>query len=255
MNSSDFATAPSLSSQGSADPAASCTNTPHSPPVVQPRTSIPASTGSPSGSHVGIHAVQSPSSHHAQQIQALSSMLRAKTEAPRATQQQVKYSLIRHCCAEHCTCIYMYMHVLFDDHYWKRVRPGHVTCGQGVQPNSLSVTFDPAHNKAKIGRVWYIPFPFLPRSPSLGSRPSPYNYVRVLIARGWANRRAGKAWVDSSREGRTVVVQYLARAPWCRCGTLFSRYQAFLTRCFWRTVEAKSKTIGCWVRRRPLLSF
>ena len=107
MNSSDFATAPSLSSQGSADPAASCTNTPHSPPVVQPRTSIPSSTGSPSGSHVGIHAARSPSSHHAQQIQALSSMLRAKTEAPRATQQQVKYSLIRHCCAEHvytCTC-------------------------------------------------------------------------------------------------------------------------------------------------------
>ena len=86
---------------------------------------------------------------------------------------------------------------------------------------------------------------------SLGSRPSPY--VRVLIARGWANRRAGKAWDDSSRESRTVVGQYLARAPWCRRGTLFSRYQAFLTRCFWQTVEAKSKTSGCWVRRRPLL--
>ena len=78
---------------------------------------------------------------------------------------------------------------------------------------------------------------------SLGSRPSPY--VRVLIARGWANRRAGKAWDDSPRESRTVVGQYLARAPWCRRGTLFSRYQAFLTRCFWQTVEAKSKTIGC----------
>ena len=24
-----------------------------------------------------------------------------------------------------------------------------------------------------------------------------------------------------------------------------------MTRCFWQTVEAKSKTIGCWVRRRP----
>ena len=33
---------------------------------------------------------------------------------------------------------------------------------------------------------------------SLGSRPSPY--VRVLIARGWANRSSGKAWDDSSRE-------------------------------------------------------
>ena len=112
MNSSDFATAPSLSYQGSADPAASCSNTPHSPPVVRPRTSIPASTGSastgsPSGSHVGIYAARSPSSHHAQQIQALSSMLRAKTEAPRATQQQVKYSLIRHnlLCRVR-TCIY-----------------------------------------------------------------------------------------------------------------------------------------------------
>ena len=34
---------------------------------------------------------------------------------------------------------------------------------------------------------------------SLGSRPSPY--VRVLIARGWANRSSGKAWDDSSHEG------------------------------------------------------
>ena len=49
---------------------------------------------------------------------------------------------------------------------------------------------------------------------SLSSRPSPY--VRVLIARGWANRSSGKAWDDSSREGRRVVGQYLARAPWCR---------------------------------------
>ena len=57
---------------------------------------------------------------------------------------------------------------------------------------------------------------------SLGSRPSPY--VRVLIARGWANRSSGigKAWDDSSRESRTVVGQYLARAPLCRRGTLFS---------------------------------
>ena len=30
-------------------------------------------------------------------------------------------------------------------------------------------------------------------------------YVRVLIARGWANRSSGKAWDDSSRESRTVV--------------------------------------------------
>ena len=41
---------------------------------------------------------------------------------------------------------------------------------------------------------------------SLGSRPSPY--VRVLIARGWANRSSGPggrpAWDDSSRESRTV---------------------------------------------------
>ena len=36
----------------------------------------------------------------------------------------------------------------------------------------------------------------------LGSRPSPY--VRVLIARGWANRSSGSAWDDSSRESRTV---------------------------------------------------
>ena len=48
------------------------------------------------------------------------------------------------------------------------------------------------------------------------------NYVRVLIARGWANRSSGKAWDDSSREGRTAVGQYLARAPWCGRGTLFS---------------------------------
>ena len=48
---------------------------------------------------------------------------------------------------------------------------------------------------------------------SLGSRPSPY--VRVLIARRWANRSSGKAWDDSSRESRTVVGQYLVRAPWC----------------------------------------
>ena len=27
-----------------------------------------------------------------------------------------------------------------------------------------------------------------------------------------------KAWDDLSREGRTVVGQYLARAPWCRHG-------------------------------------
>ena len=33
---------------------------------------------------------------------------------------------------------------------------------------------------------------------SLGSRPSPY--VRILIARGWANRSSGKAWDDSSHE-------------------------------------------------------
>ena len=33
---------------------------------------------------------------------------------------------------------------------------------------------------------------------SLGSRPSPY--VRVLIARGWANRSSGKAWDYLSRE-------------------------------------------------------
>ena len=73
---------------------------------------------------------------------------------------------------------------------------------------------------------------------SPGSRPSPH--VRVLIVRGWANRRAGKgrpAWDDSSREGRTVhsIVGL----------TLFSRY---LTRCFWQRVEAKSKTMGCCVR-------
>ena len=37
-----------------------------------------------------------------------------------------------------------------------------------------------------------------PRHGSLGSRPS--HYVRVLIARGWANRSSGKAWDDSSRE-------------------------------------------------------
>ena len=167
MNSSDFATAPSLSSQGSADPAASCSNTPHSPPVVRPRTSIPASTGSastgsPSGSHVGIYAARSPSSHHAQQIQALSSMLRAKTEAPRATQQQVKYSLIRHCCAEYVyTCIYTSFLMIIIYLERKRVRPGHITCGQGVQPNSLSVTFDPTHDRPKSGEfgLMFIPFP------------------------------------------------------------------------------------------------
>ena len=49
---------------------------------------------------------------------------------------------------------------------------------------------------------------------SLGSRPSPY--VRVLIAWGWANRRAGKAWDDSSRESRTVVS--LVPRPFCGGG-------------------------------------
>ena len=41
------------------------------------------------------------------------------------------------------------------------------------------------------------------------------NYVRDLIARGWANRNSGKAWDDSSRESRTVVGQYryTSRAP------------------------------------------
>ena len=78
---------------------------------------------------------------------------------------------------------------------------------------------------------------------SLGSRPSPC--VRVLIARRWANRSSARfqafplrarfncagvgksklgegAWDDSSREGRTAVGQYLARAPWCGRGTLYS---------------------------------
>ena len=63
----------------------------------------------------------------------------------------------------------MYIHVLFDDHYLerKRVGPGHVTCGQGVQPNSLSVIFDPTHDKTKIGRVW-------PDVYSLSFRNSPF---------------------------------------------------------------------------------
>ena len=34
--------------------------------------------------------------------------------------------------------------------------------------------------------------------------------MRVLIARGWANRSSGKAWDDSSREGRTVVGQSIS---------------------------------------------
>ena len=33
----------------------------------------------------------------------------------------------------------------------------------------------------------------------------------------------------------------------------FFRYQPFLTLRFWQIVEAKSKTMGCWVRSRPLL--
>ena len=75
--------------------------------------------------------------------------------------------------------------------------------------------------------------------------------VRVFIMRMWKTFAAssGKAWDDSSRESRrTVVGQYLTRAPWSRCHAVISRYQAFLTRHFWQRVEEKSKTMGCWVR-------
>ena len=57
---------------------------------------------------------------------------------------------------------------------------------------------------------------------SLSSRPSPYELRARFNCAGWENRSSGKAWDDSSRESRTVVGQYLARAPWCRRGTLFS---------------------------------
>ena len=49
------------------------------------------------------------------------------------------------------------------------------------------------------------------------------NYVRVLIARGWENRSSGKAWDDSSREGRTVVGQYLAQLKRARKGKAWNR--------------------------------
>ena len=39
-----------------------------------------------------------------------------------------------------------------------------------------------------------------------------------------------------------------------RRGTSFSRYQAFLTLHFWQIVEAKIKTMGFWVRQRPIQS-
>ena len=58
--------------------------------------------------------------------------------------------------------------------------------------------------------------------------------------------RTWKAWAETSREGRRGVDAW-------RCGTSFYRYQAFLTLRLWQIVEAKSKTMGCWVRSRPLL--
>ena len=86
----------------------------------------------------------------------------------------------------------------------------------------------------------------------------PLTYVRVFIMRmrKTFELSSGKAWDDSSRENRTVVGQYLARAPWNRyhagMARNFSGYQAFLPLVAGR---AKSKTMGCWVRRRPLLSI
>ena len=56
-------------------------------------------------------------------------------------------------------------------------------------------------------------------SGSLGSRPSPY--VRVLIARGGQIEARGRPGMIRHVRRRSVVGQYLARAPWCRRGTLF----------------------------------
>ena len=46
-------------------------------------------------------------------------------------------------------------------------------------------------------------------------------------------------------------------APWGRrlvgVARNFFRYQAFLTLRFWQIMEAKSKTMGYWIRSRPLL--
>ena len=53
-------------------------------------------------------------------------------------------------------------------------------------------------NLASFSRAFSPFLAGIPSERSLGSRPSPY--VRVLIARGWANRSSGKAWDDSSRE-------------------------------------------------------
>ena len=69
---------------------------------------------------------------------------------------------------------------------------------------------------------------------SLGSRPSPY--VRVLIARGWANRRT----VPRAR-------------PVVQAWHVIFLIAGFFDSLFLADGGAKSKTIGCWVRRRPLL--
>ena len=54
---------------------------------------------------------------------------------------------------------------------------------------------------------------------TIASVPGLPRSVRVLIMRMRKTFKvsSGKAWDDSSRESRTVVGQYLARAPWSRC--------------------------------------
>ena len=63
----------------------------------------------------------------------------------------------------------------------------------------------------------------IPTLISLGSRPPPFcacfNYAHEYAAN---IRRTGKAWAETSREGRRGVDAW-------RRGTSFSRYQAFLT--------------------------
>ena len=64
-------------------------------------------------------------------------------------------------------------------------------------------------------------------------------HAPVGVARKFSTSREGRRGVP----GRRLVG--VARN--------FFRYQAFLTLRFWQIMEAKSKTMVCWVRSRPLL--
>ena len=73
---------------------------------------------------------------------------------------------------------------------------------------------------------------------SLGSRP-PHSVRVIIVCRRQTVEKLKNgeslAWAETSREGRRLVG--VAR-----------NFQTFLTLCFCQILEAKRKTMGCWVR-------